>query len=206
MCIRDSTSASFEHLIQQVKEEFQASLAEERKRSQQLLLEEKERKEKEKQLLRASLEKELREEKERRENERQLLQASLEREMREKERGEKERQLLQASLEKEVREEKERGEKERQLLQASQEKEVNRLLSVNTELRVKTTEYKVLKSINLRLEEQVAMKDTKIKRHNKEIEVKTTLLKQKEDTISGFSKQLTTTREYLAAKKQVSNV
>ena len=101
-------------------------------------------------------------------------------------------------------EEKERGEKERQMLQESLENKMSQLMSENTELRAKVTlEAEASRSMKLKLEEQTATKDARIKRQIEEIWSKEELVRKKDAAIATVNEQLQKTKEYLASKKQV---
>ena len=106
-----------------------------------------------------------------------------------------------------LHEERERGEIEKQKLRASMEKEVSQLKSKNAELQAKVdqerTERDTMAFTKLRLEEQVAVKEARVKRLNEETMISEELLKNKDITIASVSEQLLKTREYLATRKQV---
>ena len=101
-------------------------------------------------------------------------------------------------------EEKERGEKERQMFREVLENKVSQLTSENTELRAKATvEVEALRSTKLKLEEQAATKDARIKRQIEEIWIKEEIVRKKDATVATVNEQLTKAREYLTTKKQV---
>ena len=87
------------------------------------------------------------------------------------------------------------------------EKEVSQLKSKNAELQAKVdqerTERDTMAFTKLRLEEQVAVKEARVKRLNEETMISEELLKKKDITIASVSEQLLKTREYLATRKQV---
>ena len=106
-----------------------------------------------------------------------------------------------------LQEEKERGEKERQMLRESLENKVSQLTSENMKVQFiatqATAENEALRSTKMRLEEQAAVNEARMKRHIEEITIKEELLQKKDATIAAVSEQLMKARQYLATKKQV---
>ena len=104
----------------------------------------------------------------------------------------------------------EKREKEKKELQESTTKEIRTLVSEKTQLQLRaahaSTECERLRAIKERLEEQMDMKEAKINRYSARITEKEKLLQQNATATSRASEQLKTAREFLSAKKQVSNL
>ena len=108
------------------------------------------------------------------------------------------------NYEKALKQEREKCEVQRMEYKIQLERERELTSQLSTEISQSATTTTTLQHNNLRLEAELSRKDATIHRHVLENLAKTRFLEEKEDIISGMSKQLAKATELLTLKQQVS--